>query len=485
MVFRALLERRRERRKWKRRKRLDRVEYLLELMHERLEWEQEGFGGLNYIDLVERQLADGEIDLALNNIGFQHADCFQLACLYWGRGDRANAQKYLRMTLDRYERMRSAAKAHGRDLSARRHYGEAYIKSAAVLLDAELEGPAFASPQDAGYRPAFENFLLDACLSTQDFDMGAWQRLKDAWLKNRFPKYELDQWEVHVRALTGDFADDAKMLNAHARMWASKAKRNPDAGMIEGYGEYNAYVVDHIFAAVLRRIGWEGTYRHSWPNTCPAGTPPVTTQPSHRHVGVVAPAPPDAQSEIIEDPQAARRFIDTHVADQRDTWEGKHIDANRPDKERAKVAKALQELGWKADPATLDLMRGYRMSEILNDSTHVFLSDPVGDKWTGMKGWTELFSEEFGLHPDFIAVAESEEKTDYRDPQGAWYVFWKTDKRIYAVQREEWDRPDVATANARPGREAWPSYSSFVAWWVAEHLAFESQQTSREPQSSG
>ena len=475
MIFRRLLNRQRERRKWKRRAKLGRVEYLLEVTHDRLEGKTESWGGINFLELVERQLKDGEIDLALTNIGRQHADCFELANLYWGQGDLANAEKYLRMTLERYERMRSAAKEHGRDLSVRNHYGEVYIKSAAVLLDVELDGPVLASTHDAGYRPAFENFLLDACLGTANFDMGAWQALEDAWLKNRFPRYELDQWAVYVKALTGGFDDDAAMLEAHAKMWAGKAKRNPDAGMIEGYGEYNAYVVDHIFAAILRRIGWQGTYRHSWPNTCPAGATFETTRASHRHLGIIAPPPPapDADSGIIEDPQAARRFIDTHVADQRETWEGEHVDANRPAKERGKVAKALKDLGWKADPATLDLMRTYRMSEILNDSTHIFLSDPVGDKWTGMKGWTELFRDEFGLHANFIAVAESEEKPDYRDPQGAWYVYWTKDKRIYAVQREEWDRPEVATANARPGKEVWPSYVSFVAWWVAAHLAFE------------
>jgi hypothetical protein len=176
---------------------------------------------------------------------------------------------------------------------------------------------------------------------------------------------------------------------------------------------------------------------------------------------------------IIADPQAARRFIDGHVMEQRDHWEGTFHDPVRPAKDVGKVAKALKALGWDKDATTLDLMRTYRMDAILNDSTHVFLSDPVGDRFVGMANWTQLLSDEFGLHPDFIPVAESEEKSDYLDPQGAWYVFWKKDKRIYAVQREDWDRPEVATANARPGKEQWPSYVSFVAWWVAEHMAFK------------
>ena len=53
------------------------------------------------------------------------------------------------------------------------------------------------------------------------------------------------------------------------------------------------------------------------------------------------------------------------------------------------------------------------------------------------------------------------------EPQGLWYVLWVKDRRVYAVDREDWHNPVRATADARPGMTVWPSYVSFVAWWVS------------------
>ncbi|OBV10095.1 hypothetical protein [Erythrobacter dokdonensis] len=474
-MFGKLIKRYRDRRFWARLDKLPRDEYLIALRHDRLEETKDSRDGLTFLELVEKQLKEGRVDLALRNISTQVKSCLELAVLYWAKGNRAQAEKYLRMTLERYQRMVTAAAEHDRRLDARSDIGEAYIKAAAILLGEPLDGPALTIASKPGYSPMFANTILDACIGTHDFDMGLWQSLEDEWLKNRFPKYMIEEKMVYVKALTGQYASDAEMLEAHRKMWAGKAKRNPDAGTLDGYDEFNAYVVDYTFACVLKRIGWEGTYRHSWPNSTPLGGEATTTRPADRHLGIIAAPPPapDAETGIIIDAQEARRFIDEHVKDQRDKWENEFFDPARPAKDRSKVSGALKELGWNADKATLDLMRTYKMNEILNDSTHVFLADPLGDKWTGMKGWTELFVDEFGLHPDFIPVVESENKPDYRDPQDAWYVYWKKDKRVYSVQREDWGDPAAATAGARPGKEMWPSYVSFVAWWVAEHLAFE------------
>lgn len=472
MLFRKLYLRWQEKRAWAKRAKLSRIEYLLDITHDFLEGGRAYHDGLNTLELIEKQLADGNIDIAVSNIMRQPKHCFELANLYWGQGDLENAEKYLRKTLERYDRFVAAVREHHLPEAEYRHFGETFIKNAAVLLDVKLEGPVLTSRLEAGYQPAIEGFLLDCCIAAGDFDMRGWQELEDAWGRNRFPKYMLVEHQLYVKALTGGFASDAEMLAAHEKMWASKARRSPDAGMIEGYAEYNEYIIDGLFAAILKRIGWEGTYRHSWPNTCPAGVPPATTRPSHRHLAIIeAPPPaPDADTGIIEDPAEARRFIDTHVKYQRDWWEKEHVDPLRPASERGKVAASLKELGWKADPATLDLMRAYRMDQILNDSTHLFLSDAVGDRYCSLKNWTRLFVEEYGMSEEFIAVAESEEKTDYRDPEGGWYVLWKKDRRIYQVERDEWGDPKLATANARLGKELWPSYPSFVAWWVAEHL---------------
>jgi len=465
---------RKKKRIWAKRDKMSRIEYLLDIKHDMLEGGREYHDGLNFLELVEKQLEEGKIDLAVSNIMSQPKDCFELAILYWGQGDLENAEKYLRKTLERYDRFVAVGREHNLPLETYVHSGYTAIKTAAHLLDVKLEGPILKPAINPGYSPSFGEYLLDCCLGSHDFDMGAWQSLEDAWLKDRSPKYMLEEQRLYVKALTGEFANDAEMLKTHEKMWLSIEKRN-DASLIEGYGEDNGLFIDAIFAAVLKRIGWEGTYRHSWPNTSSVGTAPQTTHPANCHLGIIAAPPPapDSISGIIEDRAEARRFIDMHVKDQRDWWEKEHFDATRPAKQRSKVAGALKKLGWKADKATLDLMRDYHMNKILNDSTHIFLSDPVRNLWTGMKRWTDLFVDEFGLHPDFIPVTESEEKSDYRDPQDAWYVYWKMDKRIYMVQRDDWNNPEIATKDARLGLTVWPSYLSFVAWWVAQHLQSE------------
>lgn len=454
--------------RWAARAKMSRVEYLLDLHHEQLEEPKEAFDGLNFLQLVERQLDEGRTDLAIWNITNQVRTCFELADLYWGQGDVARAEGYLRQTLERHRRYLRACADHG--VTVRAYHGIDCAKTAACLLNSDPGMFARGGGTEPGFEPELINLLLDPCLDSRDFDMGAWQAAEDAWTRRRHPKYRLDEFSVYVKALTGGYGSTEEMLGAHEKMFAGRAKRNPDAGLLDGYHD-NELIIDHIFAAILKRIGWEGTYRHSWPDTDAVGSAARTTKHPDRYLGTIAAADPepDADTGIIADAQAARRLIDTLVRDQKD-YDGEPFDAARPARERGKVSGALAKLGWTGDPATLDLMRAYRMDRVLNDATHIFLCDPVGGGPIRLGQWTRLMSDDFGLHPDFIAIAGSEEKSDYNDPQGAWYVYWKKDKRIYAVQRDEWDAPEAATGGARTGLNLWPSYTSFVAWWVSQHV---------------
>jgi len=456
-------------RRWAKRDKMSRVDYLLAVHHDWFDAPCDGFGGLNYPQFFEQQLAEGKTDLALSNMRRLPKHGFELANLYWGKGDLEKAEQYLRKTLQSFSRYAEAVDEHG----GRMHEAKAGagVKAAALFLGEKLDRPLLTSQLENCYQPWFKNTLLDYCLGKANFDQQAWQDAEDAWLKKRHPKYKLAEYGLYLKALTGGFDDDAQMLNAHEKMWVGKAKRNPDAGFLEGYHD-NELIVDFLFAAILKRISWEGSYRHSWPNTCPVGTAPVTTRPADRFVKIIKAAAPAAaaQPDIIEDDQQAQQFIDAHVPGQTSWYDDEALVVLRPPKEQGKVAEALAAIGWDADEATLDLMRTYRVDKILNDSAHIMLSDPIGDRYTGLRNWNGLLSEEFGLHPDFIAIAESEDKRDYRDPQGAWYVYWKKDRRIYAVQRDDWDKPEEATREAKSGISLWPSYPSFVAWWVAQHL---------------
>lgn len=445
-----------------------RIDYLLGIYHDWLEKREEAYGGLNFLGLTDRQLDEGQADLAARNIGGQVGYAFELANLYWGQGHVDRTEHYLRLAIERHERVAAICAEQGWDTAnnSRLHYA----KCAALLLGCETGALTSERDNGSGYDPWFQDALVGACLSAEPFDMGAWQANVDLWTKRRFPKYRLAEFDVYVKGLTGQFETTDAMFAAHRRMFAGRAKRpNADWAMIDGYQD-NGLVIDYIFAAILKRIGWQGIYRHSWPNTHadPAFVQTDREPDNFLALGEVAAAPHANADGIIADAASARKFIDRHLADQTDE-EGVSVDAKRPAREDKKVAAALEALGWTDDAPSLALMQAYRMDLICNSMSHLTLGDPVHREAIGLGDWTRLLVDDFDLHPDFIAVAGSEDKRDYRDPQGAWYVYWKADQRIYAVQREDWDRPAAATADARIGLTLWPSYVSFVAWWVAQH----------------
>lgn len=445
-----------------------RIEYLLTMLHDQLEAPKDAFGGENFLAFVERQLVEGPLHLALWNIASQVKDCFELANLYWGQGDRARAESYLRQTLERHRRLLRAMAEHGQAATA--YNGIEYAKAAACVLgSADEVFPAEGGPEHC-YEPWFINTVLDRCLDTAPFDMGAWVTASEAWTRKRHPRYRLEEFGFYVKALTGGFSSTDEMLGAHEKMFTGRAKRSAEADLLAGYRD-NDLIIDFIFAAVLQRIGWAGTYRHSWPASDVPGSVPRTAREPDRYLGVVeAELPkPDAVSGIIEDLGQARRFIDATLT-KLPRFEDYPADAMRPAKERSKVSGELARLGWDKDPASLDLMRAYRMDSIPNASTHVSLCDPLRGSAISLGDWTQLLVDDFNLHPEFIAIVGSEDRSDYGDPQGRWYVYWKRDKRIYAVERDDWDRPEVATQGARMGLTCWPSYCSFVAWWISEHL---------------
>lgn len=447
---------------------VSRIDYLLDLKHMLLEAPNDAYGGGNFFHLVEKQLREGETDRAIWNISNQVRDCFEIANLYWGQGDVARAEPYMRRTLERHKRLVDACAEYG--LPRPSYPGIECAKGVACLLGVEVPDLMHDEAFEHCYEPWFKDALLSYCLGTRDFDPVAWQAAADAWTGKRHPKYRLDEFAFYVKALTGGFASTDAMFAAHEKLVAGRAKRSPASGLLDGYDD-NELIIDYIFAAVLERIGWQGTYRHSWPRTDIVGSAPQTTRQPDRYLRVIAASAPavDTATGIIENVQEARRYIDRHVPDQTD-YDGEALAADRSARERGKVAGALEALGWTGDAASLDLMQRYRMDLILNDRTAICLCDPVNRTSVKLADWTRLFIDDFGMHPDFIAIAGSEEPADYLDPQGGWYVRWKKDGRIYSVERDEWGDPEVATAGARPGLNLWPSYTSFVAWWVSEHL---------------
>lgn len=441
-----------------------RIAYLLEIHHDWVEGKPEAWDGLDKAGLIERQIAEGDARMATMNLGGHVRNYFALAGLYWGQGDIQQARHYLGTALDRHERMVDYCAVRG-PVWPSEYSDESDVRIAAYLLDRPLTRVPRHPREEPDLYPSFKPILLDAMTGDAPLDMARWQDWEDSAVRNRWPKFQVAEAQFYRRALTGEFADGVALLAAHEALWKSKAGKTFEPGWFNGYDD-NDLIIDALFAAVLKRVGWEGRYRHSWPHTLPYVSEPETTREPDRFIAVAAaPLPePSADTGMIADPREARRYLDYHLARQTDD-EGAPFSAARPAKQAGKVAAAMKELGWVRDPAALDLMRAYRMDHVLNRRTHLSLCDPVASFVT-LKGWNDALRQEFGLHPDLIAIAQSEERSDYADPQGLWYVLWIKDRKVYAVDREDWHDPARATAGARPGMTVWPSYVSFVALWV-------------------
>lgn len=441
-----------------------RIAYLLEIYHDWAEGKVESWGGIDLRGLIEQQIATGDARMATTNLAGHVRYCFDLAGLYWGQGDIAKAQHYLGKALDSHERMIAYCDQRG-PVWPMEYSDEADVRIAGLLLDRPVALVPRRPREERDLYPSFKPILLDAMTGDAPLDMVRWQDWEDSTVRNRWPKFQVAEAQFYRRALTGEFADGAALLAAHEALWKSKAGKTFEPGWFKGYDD-NDLIIDALFAVILKRVGWEGRYRHSWPATLPNVSVPETTREPDRFIAVAAaPLPaPSADTGIIADPQEARRFLDHHLAAQVDD-EGNPFSAARPAKQAGKVSAAMKELGWTRDPAALDLMRAYRMDQVLTRRSHLSLCDPVARHVT-LKGWNDAMRQDFGLHPDFLAIAESEERSDYSDPQGLWYVLWVKDRRVYAVDREEWHDPKLATKGAKAGLDMWPSYVSFVAWWV-------------------
>lgn len=445
---------------------MSRINYLFWLHHDWLEGGRFSPGNLNFEQLAERQLQQGELPIATHNIASQLRYSFTLANLYWAQGDVKRTQTYLFKTLERYTRLIDACAKHKHPLEFPREIH--FAKCAAFLLDQEFKSSPLIGKLELGYEPWFKDVLMDFCIETAEFDMNSWDASVDQWMKRGFPKYRIEEFTFYAKALTGQFRTVEALLSEHQKRVSAKIKRNPDTDMLDGYDQYSALVIDYIFAAILKRIGWEGTYRHSWPNTDALDAAPTTTREPNRFLKTIAlePPHPDADTGIIADTAQARRFIDQQLEDQRD-HEGRTFDPKRSKIERGKVAAALKDIGWVRDAATLDLMQTYDMENILNDHAGVVLGDPFGAD-IDLKHSTDFLRAECGLPDDFISIAGNIESF-HPDVDGGWYLYRKKDRKVYLLDRSEWEKPEAAIAAARPGFNVWPSYTSFVAWWIAQH----------------
>lgn len=115
-----------------------------------------------------------------------------------------------------------------------------------------------------GYQPWFDDFFADACACGTPIDTRAYEASKALWVRRKFASARVHRWDFYAAALTGAWAGQpAKMLAEHERVYRMQRKIAL-ADIVTGDGEYNAYVPDLMFAAILKRTGWRGACRHAW-----------------------------------------------------------------------------------------------------------------------------------------------------------------------------------------------------------------------------
>lgn len=416
--------------------------------------------------LIPKQLADGECDLALRNLGGGFGlirNRFSLVRQYWAVGQTEKARAQMQAVLRDWAWLEREGGA--RDENPTRNL----VALVACLLGEE--GPtakAAFEADEAGWMPSLDNFLTHAVLHADVVDAARWAELERAWFNKRGPKYMWAEYQFYIDALTRRWASGDALLAEHAKRWAARAKRNPDTSFEDGYGEDNIYIADALFGALLKRIGWEGDYRHAWP-PCDAGAAAMT----HREpdsfltysadISTVAVPAAVGVSSLDDDLAAIEGRLDVIYADMEgfgfdDTWS--RDDLYRSPKDAEKAAKVLTKLSLK-EPSLLALSQRYVLSELPGTRSHFTLCDPLGGWGDSMRAITDHYAVNHGLHADFVMLARSEEAPDIVAPEGQFPVLDRKSGEVLMADADEWS--DAARVR-KSAVMRWPNYASYVRW---------------------
>lgn len=440
-------------RKWREWDKLPRPEYLRVITVDRRD---------SLAALIPTQIEKSQIDLVLQNLTIVSGlfrSYFELAILAWARGDSQDAVTNFAQALAVRRRAVAIAHEHGREGVFQNPQIDAVI--AAYLLDEDR--PALdVSDLDRAYEPQLKMFLLHSALDVGYFDQTRWESLQATWLGRGHPKYMLGSLQFYVDVLTGVFSTGDDILQRHAKLWTARSKRNPDLSLYSGYGQDNIYVVDDLFAVILKRIGWDGAYHHAWPVAQEPDAQRTDREPdaflSVRSSQVIDKTPSLSVDEAVE---TYRKKATANP----DYYGIREVDRKPAD--HPKVTCALTSLGLN-NPILTDIAQRYRLSELVSDHTHFSLCDPIDNDVPTLKESTALYAQDFGLHPDFVMLISSLERADYMAPDGGFAVMDRNRGEVLIADRDEWHDADRVRANAKDGITRWEDYGAFLAFWLRD-----------------
>lgn len=214
--------------------------------------------------------------LVFQNTRWTIQSAVALGLLEWGRGNGTLAHECFAICLDAHA-ARVAHFARVKDIAVEQ---EAFFWDmntcdyfggvCGYLLDRPITRvpPRFTNRhmEGIGYAPWFRKLIADSCVLGSPIDHTRYHAARAKPPGHKLPKTYSEVWSFYIDVLDGAWIGHPteRSLAEHARVFAL-LKRIKDSDLVHSEGHYNDLVPDLLFAAVLKRIGFHGAYRHAWP----------------------------------------------------------------------------------------------------------------------------------------------------------------------------------------------------------------------------
>jgi hypothetical protein len=399
-------------------------------------------------------------------------ETFSLALLHWGHGAFPEAVARLEQCA-RVGHLRNEAFVDWSHLPETKEAFASTIdeyvalsRLAAFLIDAcppapVLEGSCTAAQQ--GGEPWFIFTLIQACVDGVAIEPVAFDRSCHLWKDRGYSGRRLEDWIFYRSVLEGEWQsqDVTEMFQRHAQLYQRRKKLHT-AHLMTGEGSLNDLVVDSLFAAVLKRVGWQGSYRHAWPDdgiVPPVGSIAITRVAPHRFLksalvevaGLSMPKP--FSDRTYDEAIFAIEQVAPHLCD------GSRF---RP---RLKLdARALAGLGIRHKSEEHRLLSAIDPEVFPTRRSH---GQELG-RLEEIEERTRHLRESNALHPELVILSLPEHTLQWEEPEGAVFAFRPADGRVYLADAEDLGDAAKVVASAEPGISVWPSIASFLVWFVGE-----------------
>ncbi|MEM7662329.1 MAG: hypothetical protein AAF292_08755 [Pseudomonadota bacterium] len=201
---------------------------------------------------------------------------FTAGLLYWRWGKRQDAFNHLNSCVKGYNQFIEATNLLSKDENGAVQFGDGFLKAykfgetAAALLEkpvvTEVLPNGYETHGEMGVMPWFDGTLIEACVTGKAIDSASFEQACETWTRRKYPKTVLEAYRFYFEFLTGKLSDLPfdEVMGRHEAIYESRKKFNKLPDLMLGEGKHNPFVVDWLFALILKSTGWEGRYLHAW-----------------------------------------------------------------------------------------------------------------------------------------------------------------------------------------------------------------------------